>query len=225
MTSGVALPSTVAFAVLFNGGLPFSGGGLTWTYVAVPTLSSVVPASGPAVASPTTVVTVSGADFLDPTGQLQCRFGAGQLVAGTLSSGTQVECAVPGSLGAAAGPVAVEVTSNGVDFTGPSGVMYTYYTPIELDAASPSVLPTALAGKAVTVSGDFFSTSSLVARFDDGAGGVVSVQTTACTAPVLTASVGTEVQVTVANDGGQRFGPAVADLLVVADPRHVVVHF
>ena len=94
-----------------NNGLHFSPAGPLFRYQSTPVVSALFPTHGSE--SGGTPVLVSGSWFTLGTA-LACRFGVGQPTPAVWVSPTAVQCSAPKR---SPGPVAVEVSNNGVDFS------------------------------------------------------------------------------------------------------------
>jgi hypothetical protein len=113
---------TVPVVVTTAGGQ--SDGGPAYTYPAppAPTVTRLSPSSGPVTG--TTTVVITGTNFIPTSGtQVAVSFG-GKTVVGQVLSATSVTCVAPA--GAAAGPVAVQVTALGGQSATNPGDVYTY---------------------------------------------------------------------------------------------------
>ncbi|MDR3454951.1 MAG: IPT/TIG domain-containing protein, partial [Rhodoferax sp.] len=147
-------------------------------------LTAVSPAGGPTLARTWTVVTGYG---LNQTGAAFCRFGLVDIVAASSSSATAVECLAPST--STPGPVTVQVSLNGIDFSTTS----TTFTYVDLPTVG-ALTPTAGAstgGTVVTLTGTGFqAVSSLACRFGVEGPVVAAVfltpQQVQCVAPLVT---------------------------------------
>ncbi|WP_459549879.1 beta strand repeat-containing protein [Nocardia sp. X0981] len=181
---------TVPVTVTTAGGTTNS---LAYTYVALPTLTSVVPSSGPAAGGTTVVLTGTGL-----AGATAVNFGATPATSFTVDSPTQITAVAP----AGAGTVAVTVTTAGGTS---NGVAYTYIPAPVLTAAVPNVGLEA-GGTTVVVTGIGLSGASAVAFGGTPATSFTVDSDTQITA-VAPAGTGT-VQLTVTTPGGVSNGLA-----------------
>ncbi|MFR9754097.1 IPT/TIG domain-containing protein, partial [Nocardia sp. 004] len=175
---------TVAVTVTTAGGVSNS---VSYTYVAAPTLTSVVPGSGPEVGGNS--VTLSGSGF---TGATAVLFGGVSAVSFTVVSDTQITAVVP----AGTGTVEVTVTATGGTS---NGVLYTYVVAPTLVSVVPGSGPEA-GGNSVTLSGSGFTGATGV-----DFGGVSAVSFTVVSDTQITATVPAgsgAVDVTVTTAGG-----------------------
>jgi subtilisin family serine protease len=115
-----------------------SGGGVSFNYIAAPTLASVSPASGTTLGGDT--VTLTGTAL---TGATEVRFGSDAAASFSVTSATQITAVTPA---ASAGEAAVTVTT-------PSGtsnsVLFTFETPCAVNLSPSSASGGAQAGTAV----------------------------------------------------------------------------
>ncbi|CAM9110992.1 unnamed protein product, partial [Choristocarpus tenellus] len=124
----------VAVAVSIDGGAYFSSPELWFTFLQVPFLESLSPASS--IERVETSLIISGRDFLD-TPTLACRFGVeGVVSVAQYLSGGRISCLT--SKNSAPSTVEVEVTINGVDFTA-QGKIHTFLPMVTTDEVVPSV--------------------------------------------------------------------------------------
>jgi hypothetical protein len=117
----------------------------TYTYVAVPTFTSIAPASGPITAG--TRVTITGTGF---TGATAVTFGGTAATVLTVNSDTQIMATVPAH---AAGAVNVVVTTPGGTATGTNAFTY---TPAPTFSSIAPVLGRTSGGTSVTITGGNF---------------------------------------------------------------------
>ncbi|MGY2154529.1 IPT/TIG domain-containing protein, partial [Nocardia gipuzkoensis] len=137
---------TVQVTVTTAGG---TSNGLSYTYVAVPTLTSVVPNSGPAAGGTTVVLTGTGF-----TGATAVTFGATPATSFTVNSATQITAVAP----AGTGTVQVTVTAPGGTS---NGVSYTYIPVPTLTTVVPSAGPVT-GGTTVVLTGTGFTGATAV---------------------------------------------------------------
>ncbi|MFI5635769.1 IPT/TIG domain-containing protein [Streptomyces sp. NPDC051664] len=171
-------------------------GGLTYTYVALPTLTGVSPGQGPMAGG--TAVTLTGTNFSQVT---TVRFGT-VTAAFTVLSATQISSTAPSAPAGYPGPAQVTVTSAG----GTSGGLSYYYVALPtLTGVSPGQGPTA-GGTAVTLTGTNLLSATTV-RFGATAAAFSVVSDTQITATAPPGSTGF-VQITVLTPGGTGAGVA-----------------
>ena len=103
-----------------NGGTDYSASGVPFLYYNTPSVTAVRPAAAPLAGNYT--VTVQGSNYVS-TSLLTCRFGT-HLRLGSYATASAVMCVAPSA--AAPGPVTVDVSNNGVDFTA-SSVAFTWF--------------------------------------------------------------------------------------------------
>ena len=118
--------SGVATVEVTNNAHDWTMAGSTFHFHAAPTATTITPRSGPMVGG--TAIAVVG-DFnlaANATASWDCRFGATSagVVSATLLMPGVLRCVSP--LAAASGPVALSVSSNGVDFEALAGVAFDY---------------------------------------------------------------------------------------------------
>ncbi|MFJ9847021.1 IPT/TIG domain-containing protein [Kitasatospora sp. NPDC101155] len=191
VTTAPAGSGTVQVTVTTPGGTSNS---LTYTYIAPPVVTTIVPSQGPASGGNT--VTLTGSGF---TGATAVRFGIVAATSFTVVSATQITATVPAG---GPGPSGVTVTTAG----GTSlPVPYYYLSNPQLTAVVPDDGPV-LGGTTVTVTGSNLLGATAV-RFD----AVATTSFTVVSATQITATVpagsGT-VQVTVTTPGGTSNGVA-----------------
>ena len=163
-----------------------------FTYVVVPTVSSVSPKNGPAAGG--TAVTITGTNFA--TGAT-VTFGGTAATNVVVASSTSITATTPAG---SAGAVTVTVTnSNGL--SGSLASAFTYIAPPTVSSVAPSSGSTA-GGTAVTIAGTNFATGATVTFGSAAATSVVVVSSTSITATTPAGSAGA-VTVTVTNLGAQ----------------------
>jgi len=162
-----------------------------FTYVVIPTVSSVSPNNGPAGGG--TAVSISGTNF---AAGATVTFGNAVAANVVVVSGTQITATTPAG---SAGAVTVAVTVNGQ--TGSLSNGFTYVVPPTVTAVSPNNGSTA-GGTAVTISGANFATGAAVTFGTATATNVVVVSGTQITA-TTPAGIAGSVTVTVTNPGAQ----------------------
>lgn len=174
-----------------------SGGtsnGLTYTYRAVPTLSSVTPNQGSVAGG--TSVTLTGAHFVSATA---VKFGGTSATSFTVVSDTQITAVAPAGT---AGPVSLTVVTAGGTS---NGVAYTYLPAPTLLSAVPNQGPTT-GGTSVTLTGTGLTTATVVEFGSTAATSFVIVSDSIIVAQTPPGT-GT-VQITVTTSGGTSNGIA-----------------
>ena len=160
-----------------------------YTYVVVPTVTSISPNNGPIAGS--TAVTITGTNFASGA---TVTFGATAATNVVVVSATQITATTPAH---AAGAVTVIVTVNGQPGSLASG--FTYNAPTTVTSVSPNNGPVA-GGTAVTITGTNFASGATVTFGATAATSVVIVSGTQITAKTPAGSVGS-VTVTVTVNG------------------------
>jgi hypothetical protein len=174
-----------ALTVTANGA-DWSADAVAFSYLKPASVTALHPRVGPLGGG--TLVLVRGKGFAraDSLGALRCRFGAdAQPVPAVWVDESAVECAAPAA--AAAGAVAVLVTSNGADYTA-AGTRYEYFAAPVPEAASPATVPQT-GGTVVEVRGSGFADlPGLACRFGRTVAPAVWVSDAVvrCTAPAHT---------------------------------------
>ncbi|WP_406275660.1 IPT/TIG domain-containing protein [Nocardia sp. NBC_00881] len=189
---------TVQIAVTTVGGV---SNGVGYTYVAVPTLATVVPNVGPVSGGTTVVLTGTGL-----TGASAVNFGGTPATSFTVNSATQITAVAP----AGTGTVPITVTTAGGTT---NGVGYTYVAVPALTTVLPNVGLEA-GGTTVIVTGTSLSTASAVTFGGTPATSFTVNSDTQITA-VTPAGTGT-VQLTVTTAGGTSNGVAYTYIPVPA---------
>jgi hypothetical protein len=185
--AGSAGAVTVTVTVSGQSGSLASG----YTYVVVPTVSSVAPSNGPPAGG--TAVTITGTNF---AAGATVTFGGTAATNVVIVSGTQITATTPAH---AAGAVTVTVTVNSQSGSLTNG--FSYVVPPTVSSVSPNSGST-LGGTAVTITGANFAAGATV-TFGGAAGtNVVVVNSTTITATTPAGSAGA-VTVTVTNPGSQ----------------------
>ncbi|MEU8836392.1 IPT/TIG domain-containing protein [Streptomyces sp900116325] len=173
-----------------------SSGGLSYFYVALPTLTGVSPGQGTMAGGNT--VTLTGTNLSQAT---TVRFGT-VAAAFTVLSGTQISSTAPSAPAGSPGPAQVTVTSPG----GTSGGLPYYYVALPtLTGVSPGQGPTA-GGTTVTLTGTSLLNATTV-RFGAAAAAFSVVSATQITAVSPPGSAGF-AQITVITPGGTGGGAA-----------------
>ncbi len=162
-----------------------------YTYVLVPTVSSVTPHTGPAVGG--TAVTITGTNF---AAGAVVTFGGTSATNVVVVNSTTITATTPGG---SAGAVTVTVTVNGQSATLTNG--FTYVVAATVSSVSPNS-GTTLGGTAVTITGMNFAAGATVTFGSTAATNIVVVSGTHITATTPAGSAGA-VTVTVTNVGPQ----------------------
>ncbi|MET9024106.1 IPT/TIG domain-containing protein [Nocardia sp. NPDC004168] len=181
---------TVSVKVTTPGGI---SNGVAYTYIAVPTLTTVVPNTGPAAGGTTVILT--GTNL---TGATAVTFGATPATSFTVNSATQITAVAP----AGTGTVSVTVTTAGGTS---NGVAYTYIAVPALTAVVPNVGPVS-GGTTVVLTGTGLTGATAVSFGGTPATSFTVNSATQITA-VAPAGTGT-VSVTVTTPGGTSNGVA-----------------
>jgi YVTN family beta-propeller protein len=202
---------TVDVTVTTPAGTSATGPGDQYTYYAVPTVTSVSPASGPQLGGNTVTITgtnLSGATVID--------FNGGGGHATTFSCTTSTTCtAVVPSWGV--GPTHVLVTTPGGTSVPSAGSVYTYIAAPTVASVSPNTGSTA-GGNTVTVTGTDLTGATI--SFGATSATAVSCTATSCTVTAPAHAAGT-VDVKATTPGGtsatsaaDHYTYAAADLAV-----------
>jgi len=165
-----------------------------FTYVTPPTITSVVPSSGPTAGG--TTVTINGTELLSAT----LTFGGN---AGTVTADTATSITVTTPASGVAGPVPVVVTTSGGSFTSAMGFNYIPGPP-SVTAINPTSGPAA-GGTTVSLSGTGFTGATAI-MFGSSAATTMAVNSDSSATAVSPAGSGT-VDVTVVTPRGT--SPAV----------------
>ncbi|MEU4341558.1 IPT/TIG domain-containing protein [Nocardia sp. NPDC023852] len=179
---------TVQVTVSTSGG---TSNGLPYTYVSVPSLTSISPTAGPVAGGTTVILTGTGL-----TGATAVTFGATPATSFTVNSATQITAVAP----AGTGTVQVTVTTpSGTS----NGVFYTYVAVPTLTSLSPTAGPAA-GGTTVILTGTGLTGATAVTF---GATPATSFTVNSATQITAVAPAGTgTVQVTVTTAGGTSNG-------------------
>jgi large repetitive protein len=190
---------TQQLLVSLNGGADFTQTGPLFKCLALPTVSSIAPVSGPE--SGGTVVTVTGTGFTPST--TLCRVGEAAPVAAKWLSATEVECTTHAAAAGTAAAITVS-TDGGVHYSAVTAASnFTYVPAVTLSSAAPQQI-TSEQGSSVTLYGTNFIDSTLLAC---SLGGVrahaefVSSSELLCYVPYIV-PLG-ELQLAVSNNGQQ----------------------
>jgi hypothetical protein len=190
----------VAEVEVSNNAVDYTADGVKFAFVPSMAVSGLSPKLGPTSGGTRLLVTGSG---FKTAGEMYCGIG-GKVVSARVLNSTALECATPAlSLSArSTGAAAVEVSSNGVDFTA-SGLEFTYQPPVHVTSVEPAFVAETGGSSVVVVGTGFDPTSERIrCRFGASATSVPATYLTTtsvrCTAP--SHAPGT-VQVHVANNG------------------------
>ncbi len=162
-----------------------------FTYVVIPTVSSVSPNNGPVAGG--TAVTITGTNF---AAGATVQFGTAAATNVVVVSSTSITATTPAG---SAGAVSVTVSVNGQSGSLPSG--FSYVIPPIVSSVSPNTGST-IGGTAVTITGTNFVSGATVSFGATAATNVVVVSATQITATTPAGSAGA-VTVTVTNPGAQ----------------------
>ena len=183
--AGSAGAVTVTVTVSGQSGSLTSG----FTYVVIPTVSSVAPNNGPTAGG--TAVTITGANF---AAGATVTFGAAAAINVVVVNSTTITATTPSG---SAGTVAVTVTVNSQSGSLTNG--FTYVVPPTVSSVSPNNGST-LGGTLVTITGTNFVAGATVTFGGTAATNVVIVNSTTITATTPAHAFGA-VTVTVTNPG------------------------
>ncbi|CAM9153971.1 unnamed protein product, partial [Hapterophycus canaliculatus] len=127
-----------AYLHVTNNGVGISNSWASFWVTSKSTVTTLWPSSGSTDGG--TAVRIQGTGFLD-TATAFCRFGDSAIVSvDAVLDSTSIECTSPPQEEADTRQVAVEVTSNGLDWTS-SGVTFSYLPPVRIFGVSPSIGP------------------------------------------------------------------------------------
>ncbi|MGY1942887.1 beta strand repeat-containing protein, partial [Nocardia asiatica] len=180
----------VAVTVTTSGG---TSNGVSYTYVAAPTLGSVAPNSGPTTGGNTVLLTGTGL-----TGATTVRFGANTAVSFSVVSDSLISAVAPAGAG---GQVAVSVTTAGGTS---NGVSYTYVAAPTLGSVAPNSGPAA-GGNTVVLTGTGLTGATAV-RFGTTPAASFTVLSATQIAAVAPSRPDGPVAVTVSTPGGTSNG-------------------
>ncbi len=191
-TAPAGAAGTVDITVTTPGGTSTTTAGDQFTYVALPTLSSVSPNTGPTAGG--TSVTLTGTNFTGGTTSVSFGGTSGTITANT---GTSLTVTAPAH---AAGTVDITVTTPGGTSTTSANDRYTYIAAPTISGITPNTGPTA-GGTSVTLTGTNFTNTTSVTFGGTAATGVTFNSTTSLTviAPVHAAGA---VDVVATTPGG-----------------------
>jgi len=153
-TSPAGSAGTVDITVTSQWGTSATSSADQFTYVNVPTVSSVSPNSGPTGGGMT--VTISGSNFV--VGNTTVKFGATAATGVGVNSATSLTAVAPAG---AAGTVDITVTTAAGTSATAASDQFTYVAPPSLSGVSPSSGSTA-GGTSVTLTGTNFTSGSTV---------------------------------------------------------------
>jgi IPT/TIG domain len=150
-------------------GVDYAASELTYSYVAAPKVTGIVPTSGPAAGG--TVLTVVGNGFSSADTSLQCYFkllnsAAEPLVlaaAATITSDQSVTCTTPAAAvhGSALLTAAATTTTEAeLDWESYSTVLYLFHEPVAVVSAVPRSLDAAAGGMLVVLGSGFLASST-----------------------------------------------------------------
>ncbi|MDN2715587.1 IPT/TIG domain-containing protein [Janthinobacterium sp. SUN120] len=197
---------TVDVRVTTAGGTSATSANDQYTFVALPTVTSISPTAGPAGGGATVVI--SGTNFSTTTA---VTFGATAATGYTVNSATQITATAP----AGTGTVDVRITTVGGTSATSAADQFTYVAAPVVSSISPTSGP-AVGGSTVTISGTNFSGATAV-RF--GATAAIGFTVNSATQITATAPAGTgTVDVRVTTSGGTSATSAADQFTYVAVP-------
>ena len=162
-----ALPKGRVAVEITTNNVDYTNDAVQFEYKVQASVAAISPNFGPTTGG--TKVVVSGAGFSE-TQELQCRFGTGgALTQAIWIAPTVIECITPSV--ASASFVALQITSNMVDFTSPTSAFYSYTEPAVVRYISPPEGPSR-GGTLVTVVGTGFTSVNSAQLFKCQFGGV-----------------------------------------------------
>ncbi len=173
-TAPAGAAGTVDVTVTTAGGTSATSAADQYTYVAVPTVTSISPNSGPGTGG--TAVTITGTNL---TGTTAVNFGAAAATGFTVNSATQITATAPAG---ATGTVDVTVTSAGGTSAISAADRYSYAPAPTVTSITPNAGP-ATGGTMVTLIGTNFGGASAVTF-----GGTAATAFTVLSATTLTAT-------------------------------------
>jgi len=184
-------PSVVKVFVSLNDGCDFTETGDEFRFLHPPSLSALLPSSGPESGAGKTI-TLVGSGFLAGA-NTQCRFGISREVPALVESSTHAKCVLPSNM---RGTVLVSIANYGLLWSTES-IPFTIYSDVNIHHLTPSQ-GTLTGGTTVTVNGAFFNMSQGTFRF--GARYtrclISSISQALCVAPVASKSGLVVVQLT-----------------------------
>ncbi|WP_345718827.1 beta strand repeat-containing protein [Kineosporia mesophila] len=190
------------------GGASATGSADLYTYAAVPTVTAVVPSSGPTSAGTSVVITGTAL-----TGATAVKFGTTAATGFTVNSATQITATAPAGT---AGPADVTVTTPGGTSPVSAADQYTYVTAPAVTSISPTRGPLA-GGTTVVITGTTLGGASAVRFGALNATSFVPNSPTQITAVAPAGAAGT-VDVTVTTVGGTSATSSAGRFTYVAAP-------
>ncbi len=200
---------TVDVRVTTIGGTSANTAADNYTYYAPPTVTTLLPSSGPETGANT--VTITGTNFAGLSGASAVQFGGVDATSYTVDSSTQITATAP----AGTGNVSVRVTTPGGISANTASDDYTYVPAPTVTNLTPSAGPNG-GGNTITITGTNFTGASQVMFGGSAAPGYTIVNATTITA---TAPAGTgTVNVRVTTVGGTSANTAADDYTYYAAP-------
>ncbi|MDZ5637369.1 beta strand repeat-containing protein, partial [Janthinobacterium sp. GMG1] len=189
-TAPPGVAGTVDVTVTTPGGTSAAGAADKYTFVAVPTVTSISPTAGPTAGG--TSVTITGTGF---TGAAAVTFGSTAATSFTVNSATQITATAPPGV---AGTVDVIITTPGGTSAAGAADQFTYVAAPVVSSISPTSGPTT-GGGAVIISGSNFGGTTAVTFGATAATGYTVNSATQITATAPPRVAGTiDVRVTTA---------------------------
>ncbi|MBV8621838.1 MAG: IPTL-CTERM sorting domain-containing protein [Curvibacter sp.] len=188
-----------------------------FSYLTVPGISSVSPASGPAAGG--TAITLSGSGFV--SGATTVSVGGNACTSVNVASATSLSCVAPAG---SAGTVDITVTTAGGTSTMSTADHFTYLSAPTITSVSPVNGPTA-GGTAITLTGTGFSTGAAAVNVGANACTSVNVASATSLSCVTPAGSAGTVDITVTTAGGtstlsaaDRFSYAAVPMVSAVSP-------
>jgi hypothetical protein len=175
-----------------GGGTSATSSADKFTYIAVPTVTSISPSSGPLAGG--TSVTITGTNFTGTTG---VNFGSNNALGFTVNSATQITATSPAN---SAGTVDITVTTTLGTNTNSSADKFTYVAAPTVTGISPSSGSTT-GGTGVTITGTHFTGATGVKFGSNNATNISIISDISITVTAPVGSLGA-VNVTVTTPGG-----------------------
>ena len=191
------------------------GTGNQYTYIPVPTVTSISPTAGPIGGGTSVIITGTGFSYANATGAV--KFGAAT-ASYTINSDTQITATAPAH---AAGTLDITVTTPGGTSATNAVDQYTYVSPPTVTSVSPTVGPTA-GGTTVTINGTNFSGATSVTFGGVAATGYTVYSGTQIVATAPAGSAGT-VDIRVTTVGGTSATSASDQYTYVSPPTVTAV--